>query len=201
MNLKHAVIIRIDYPEGPIFRYRLLLFRSNTLLRLQNQTDTNFEIHVRCNPAHNELFRELGCIPFNIQYNGKRNRYGVFPPWHTDLFEDYDIQTRIDCDDIVSLDFIEKIHEEYKPGRLLCFNHHVFDMWTMECVKRTRYPSNHLGMFLSLMKGKPFIYSRNHTQMWQDAEETKFIDYGYCWDVRHGQNASKKKIVRKEVSE
>lgn len=191
--MKHAVIIRIDYREGEEFRYRLLLFRANTLLRLQNQTDSNFEIHVRCRREHNDLFKDLGCKPFNILDEG-RNKYGVFHPWNTDLFESYDIQTRVDCDDIVSRDFIEKIHSMYKPGRLLCFNHHVFDIWSMECVKRKAYPPTHTGMFLSLMEGTPFIYSQNHTQMWKYADETKFIEHGYCWHVRHGKNASKKSI-------
>lgn len=47
--MKHAIVIRMDYPESKEFRERLLLFRANMLARLQRQTDTNYEIWVRIN--------------------------------------------------------------------------------------------------------------------------------------------------------
>lgn len=187
--MKHAIIIRIDYPDTPDFYDRFMLFRANMLARLKRQTDQNFEIWVRCNPAHNQMFQEHGCLPFNYAGEAKRNRFGAFRPWSVDSFRDYDIQTRVDYDDIVSLDFVEKIHSLYKPGRLVCFNRYKFDLWTMKTYKRKPYHKKHVGMFLSLMKGWPFIYSRSHNKMWMDADEVILVPHGYCWQVIHGDNA------------
>ena len=189
--MKHAVIIRMDYPDALDFYDRFIMFQANMLARLKRQTDQAFEIWIRCNPAHNQIFQAAGCKIFNFHGEVKRNRFGAFQPWSVDLFKDYDIQTRVDYDDIVSLDFIEKIHSEYKPGRLLCFNRYKFDPWSMKTYIRKPYHEKHVGMFLSLMKGWPFIYSRSHNKMWMDAEGVKLIPHGYCWQVIHGENAGK----------
>lgn len=192
--MKHAVIIRMDYPEDtPDFSDRFVLFQANMLARLKRQTDKDFEIWVRCNPVHNDLFQKHGCQTFNVPGEAKRNRFGAFQPWSVDLFRDYDIQTRADYDDIVRLDFISKIHQEFKPGRLLCFNRYRFDPWTMKSYMTRCYHQKHVGIFLSLMKGWPFIYSRSHNKMWMDAEETVIVPHGYCWQVIHGANAGRRR--------
>lgn len=130
---KHAVIIRFHYPDGhPDFSWRFAYFQAMVLPRLLAQTNKDFDICVRINPAsevHKVLFELLSprIKTFSVKpeaehrikpgYEAKAKRYFVdFVDWEDVVgLEKYEIQTALDSDDLILKDdFIDLIETNHR---------------------------------------------------------------------------------------
>lgn len=205
MQNKHAIVIRIDYPDCEAFEWRFAFFRSVVLTRLLMQTDQNFDILIRCNPIHKERFEALS-EKIKTFHHDSPTKYGTglshiktgsnsVPAFEYKL--DYPIQTRIDSDDLVSKDFVERIHKEFKgktEDTLLHFQPMKFDLYELKTYHvGMKSTIEHMSPFVSLYQPKEvkhFIYQFGHTKIGKQFKNVIFIDEGYCWLTVHHNNAS-----------
>jgi hypothetical protein len=202
---KHAIITRLNFPRNsPDYQYYLDLFKENLLHCLQTQTDKNFELWVGTN---GELESELLSLPlvnvFRFDLTHKAN--GAITPFEVKGFEDYDIQTRVDVDDLVSSKFVERINWEFAKSKgtiLLNFIPYKLDYDAKELYisKKSPYNDTRTSMFLSMLRPRCFIYKHSHLKMWTEADSVITIPEGYCSLVIHGKNTNsrlhKSKMVK-----
>jgi hypothetical protein len=150
-HARHAVIIRLDYPtDSPKFEWRLAFFQAMVLPRLLGQNRDDFDIAVRCNPAHakriaglSPRIRTFGVKPrwrgwvkpgYESKIKSAGGRYHVdFVPWEAVVgLPRYEIQTAIDSDDLIlTFDFIDRIEQalaDVPKGKTahLCFQPFIF---------------------------------------------------------------------------
>ena len=209
--MDHAIIIRLKYNDSPEFEWRLAFFASMCLPRYKDQTDQDFDIIILCNPIHDKRIKDLwpgriktihAEVPISgdLGYNRNSGESNSVEPFPYDL--DYKIQTRVDSDDIVSLDFAECIHAYFKNETkltLLAFKPMRFNVHNLRIYHI--YPKDNAyrkSQFLSLFNPKKdtFIYERGHrtwdTVVRQKGGQTKIVKFGYCYVSYHYYNASTK---------
>lgn len=203
-ELSHAVITRMHYPpESPVFPWRLAFYRTMVLPRLLNQTDKNFEVWVVCHPEHMAAVEELGSgihvcglpafpAPF---FDGRMKELDAK---ELEVLPQFDIQTSLDSDDLVSLDYIARIKEEVakRPDRLLAlsFQPWKLDLLTLKRYKMSeRYGTHQGSMFYSLYQPDKSDYqsimSINHIYLGVFFTDVVIVaEEGYCDFVIHGAN-------------
>jgi hypothetical protein len=202
--MRHAIVIRLKYNDGPEFDWRLAFFQSVCLRSLLKQKDQNFDIVVLCNPEHSEILKALSdkikTIHHEVPISGDSNyvRKGEknsVMPFEFEL--DYEIQTRLDSDDIVSDGFTEKIHKLFKGHKkphLLCFKPMRFNLDTLRLYHT--YDNYRSSMFLSVFNPKKntFIYEVGHgfwaKKIKRMGGDFSIVKFGYCFQMIHGHNAS-----------
>lgn len=207
--MKHAIIIRLKYPDCPEFEWRFNYFASMCLPRLVNQTDQEFDLFVLCNPIHDErlmalsdkvnvLHADAKAVTLVDDYNRKSGESNSVEPFDYNM--DYEIQTRIDSDDLVHPDFVKVINATLKDARKM----------TLLAFKPIRFNVNNLRLyyihpkdgayrksqFLSLYNPdkSTFIYERGHrnwaTKVKKWGGDVKIMPFGYCFLSLHNYNAS-----------
>jgi hypothetical protein len=206
-HMSHNIIIRMAYePDDSRFAWRFAFFQAMCLPRLFRQTDQDFEIWVRCHPEHNDLIGGLHPKVHPFQGYGIEDGYMGFPmnnP-HSEraLLPRSHIQTRMDCDDLVSKHFVARIHKEVakQPDKplLVSFQPWKLDLYTLtRYYMARRYHGRCTSMFLSLyqpdIEGSNYwhIYNYNHCRIWQElGESIKVVTVreGYCDLVVHDDN-------------
>ncbi|MFA5381870.1 MAG: glycosyltransferase [Candidatus Micrarchaeia archaeon] len=205
-KLSHIIITRMAFnPEDPQWGWRLPFYQSMALPRLLRQTDQNFEIWVRCHPAHNDIVAALHPKVHPFQGYGVEDEKMEFPA--DEQVRNYrlpraHIQTRLDCDDLVSEDFVARIHQEVSRGPdkplLVSFQPWKLDLYTLTRYRMgQRYGSENTSMFLSLYQpeiggGKYWrIMDYRHGHIWRELGEpveVVTIPEGYCDMVIHDKN-------------
>lgn len=205
----HGVIIRLDYGTDERsqkeFDWRIEMFQEYLLKSLLCQTEENFDIVIRCNPAHAaqiealspriRTFSHEGPTMYKTGLKGIKTGSRSIPAFK--YTPEYKIQTRIDSDDFVSCDFVERINKEFhvkKNDALILFRHLKFDTKTERWYKPgLEVTVGHPGPFLSLFQPEPkiFIYEYGHTKIGNHFEDVKIIDdYSYCSMLITEHNAS-----------
>lgn len=202
--MRHAVVIRLKYRDGEEFEWRLAFFRAVCLRSLLNQRDQSFDIVVLCNPEHEERLRSLSekIVTINMDvpisgdadYRRKGERNSVMP-FHYDL--NYDIQTRLDSDDIVMDGFTEKVlkvMDAARGPRLACFKARRLHLDTLHIYRV--HMDHRRSPFLSVYNPRrdTFIYEVGHGG-WKDrileiGGDIEVVNAGHCYQVAHGRNAS-----------
>jgi hypothetical protein len=204
MGSRHAIIIRLKYQDSQEFEWRLAYFQAVCLRSLLRQTDQNFDIVVLCNPIHDKrikaLSKKIKTIHYDVPISGdqdyeRRGEKNSVMPFNFKL--DYEIQTRLDSDDIISEGFTEIIHKEFKDKQkphLLCFKPMRFDLNSLRLYYT--YDNYKSSMFLSLFNPEKdtFIYEVGHGA-WKRKIKTiggdlSIIKFGYCYQSIHDMNAS-----------
>lgn len=202
-------IIRCHYEEGdPRFAWRLAYFQTMVLPRLQAQTDKNFDICVRCNPVHDELFAKLGCIPFHVKHeytaymlsNGGTKKYFYdFVKWEDVIgLKQYDIQIGLDTDDLIRKDMVVHIKSlcaKSKTSLHICFQPEWFNLETLKQSRHPiRYTSTNGSMIFALYYPDKseyhHCYEMSHRKLWTIASRSVVVPTGWCWMTVHGQNES-----------
>lgn len=202
-DLRHAVVIRLHYQPGdPLFAWRLAFFRSMVLPRLAAQTCQDFEIWVVCHPDHVREIESLG----NVHAIGLSD-FCVAEAWRGVEWKDswelpealprFDIQTALDSDDLVSLDYIARIQEEVakRLGQplILSFQPYKLDLLTLcRYVMWERYCETQCSMFWTLYTppGEEYrsVLEFDHSFAWKWCPNVVTIPEGYCDMTIHGTN-------------
>ena len=215
MLKNHVVIIRMHYPiDSPKFDWRFSYFASMVLPRLLRQKNQDFDIAIRCNPAHADLFRSLSdrIIPFTIRpeaegkikegYERKARRFFVdFIPWADVMgLEKYRIQTTLDSDDLLlRTDYIDKIEETFKGLKTsahLSFQPYIFQVSTLRVFTcPIKYNRDKGSAFYSIYQPNEsdyiFAYDTSHLKMSRKFKQKFFINEGYCaFSVHHANSSS-----------
>lgn len=197
-GLRHAVIVRLHYQPGDLrFGWRLAFFRSMVLPRLASQTCQDFEIWVICHPHHVQEIENLE----NLQARGLSDFPGL-SGWKdsqelAEALPRFDIQTALDSDDLVSLDYIARIQEEvgkrlgrtlvlsFQPYKLNLLDLRRYKMWE-------RYHERQCSMFWTLYipAGQEYrsVIEFDHSFAWKWCSNVVTIPEGYCDMTIHGAN-------------
>lgn len=109
--MKTAFIIRFHYEENdPRFAWRFAYFRDSVLPRILANGD-DFDIAIRCNPAHDQIFKDLSprIRVFHVRdeyADYKRGRFFFdFVPWDRVIdLPRYELQIGLDSDDLIDPD-------------------------------------------------------------------------------------------------
>jgi hypothetical protein len=109
-----------------------------------------------------------------------------------------EIQTRHDCDDFMSNNYIEKIqsiHEDKKKksgevSLIIHFQPTKLDFHTKKEYRMGKYNEKRNSMFLSLCQTNitKSIFEYKHGEMYKAAKEVIFIDEDYVKLIAHGNN-------------
>jgi hypothetical protein len=193
--MKHGVIIRFNYPEDePTLKWRLAWFAGAVLPRLENQTDQNFEIWMNVNPAHVERMREVFPYIHYFTTTAAEKYYDLV--FHSDQLPRFDIQTRLDSDDLVTTTYIERIKAEVtgkKEPTVVSFQPYKLDFFSFQRYKMgKRYHRKSCSMFLSLFipseQEYNQIYKYNHRLIYERYPNVITIPEGYADLVIHPHN-------------
>ena len=196
-GLRHAVIIRMHYQPGdPKFAWRLAFFRSMVLPRLLTQTCQDFEIWVVCHPEHVHEVETLG----NVHVVGLPG-FSSLGMWTSqdlgDALPRFDLQTALDSDDLVTLNYIDRIREEVgqRLGQKLIVSFQPYKLYLPEVrryVMWERYYEQQCSMFWTLYTppGEEYrsVLEFDHSFAWKWCPNVVTIPEGYCDMVIHGGN-------------
>ncbi|MDD5643278.1 MAG: glycosyltransferase [Syntrophales bacterium] len=214
MIFSHAIIIRLFFePEDPRASWRLAFFEAMALPCLQRQTCPDFEIWIRCHPAHRSRLEALDPRIRTFRDQPRREDAEIGLMALASLAGDgadlprVDIQTRHDSDDLVSRHYVARIRKEVEkaaPGPLVVsFQPFKLDLATLRRHRMaTRYHERRCSMFLSLYQPDKsdyrYIYDYNHRLIWAAFSRVATVPEGYCDLVIHGGNCHTKLEPRDE---
>lgn len=194
IDMKHIVITRINFEDKNLMGKYLKICREIFIPSLKKQTNKNFDLGIICKTTDVEfLKKELDINFFNFPDN---NTFFDFI-----VKNGYQIQTRHDCDDWMSEDYIDKIQNEYKNNNkkhssfLIQAQPKKFMYKTNEEFSIAKYHNKRCSMFLSLCQKeiKNHIFERKHGQMYEITENIISLPEDYVKWVIHGNNKSLKK--------
>jgi hypothetical protein len=192
--MKHCIVTRINFSDLDLLEKYLTITKNVLIPALKSQTEKNFEWLVITNADIYEYLKKELDHPFIPIYGNSRLIEYL-------LGNNINIQTRHDCDDWMSPDYVNRIQEEYK------INHRKYDVFLVQAQpKRSVYGSDkessisayhnqRCSMFLSICQRavKHHIFERRHGQMYEITPNIITLPEGYTKWVIHGNNKSVKK--------
>lgn len=212
--MTHAFIIRMHYPPGdPRFAWRLSYFYSVVLPRLLAQTDQNFDIWIRCRKEDAGLIQSLHprLHTFSVRDEAENHvgKWGKqyfmdFVPWErVEGLPQYDIQSGLDSDDLITPDYVARIHEEVKryafdfPHKSLhiSFQPGIFDLKKLKTgpIGVTYTPRRGSAFFSLYQPNKDkyiFAYQDSHLNLWRYTDKSVTLESGHCYATAHHLNES-----------
>jgi hypothetical protein len=111
--MKHIIVTRCKFGDDNKFQNYFEVMKKTYVPSINSQTDKNFTIGIIVNPKHYELIRNeidknIEIIPF-LDTKGDYKEYVIN--------NNITIQTRHDCDDMMSSNYIEYIHQLYDENK------------------------------------------------------------------------------------
>lgn len=202
----HAIIIRLYFaPDDPRAAWRLACFEALTLPCLQRQTCRDFEVWVRCHPEHRARIEAMDpMLRTFLDASRREDREIGLNALAGDgaALPRFEIQSRMDSDDLVSKHFVARIMKEMGRAAgeplVVSFQPYKFDLETRRRFRMaTRYHSRRCSMFLSLyqppgMENYRYIYDFNHRLIWEAFPRVVTVPEGYCDLLIHGGNCHTK---------
>lgn len=205
--MNHGIIIRLYFsPDDPRAAWRLAMFEALTLPCLQRQSCQDFSLWIRCHPAHRERLEAMDPrLRTFSQRTAREDREIGLNALAGDGEElpRFDIQTRLDSDDLVTRHFVARIHKEVERHAnsqplVVSFQPVKFELSSLLCYRmHTRYGPQRCSMFLSLYQPPNcedyrYIYDFNHRLIWETFPRVVTVPEGYCRLVVHAQNCHTK---------
>lgn len=208
-----AFIIRFHYAkDDPRFTWRFEYFKSKVLPRIHDQTIKDFDICIRCNPWHDELFKNLGLKIFHIDEevvrykgSGRKKYFHDFVLFERCIgLEKYDLQMGLDSDDLIEPNYVERFIQEIEnikekfPMKTihLCFQPQSINIRNgqRKIGEFHEYTPMKGSAFMALYQPKKenykFIYCESHMTLWKHADFSKVLPRGYCYATIHDINES-----------
>jgi hypothetical protein len=190
-KINHVILTRMNFKDEDLLKKYLKVTKSTLIPCLKSQTNKNFVWAIITNIKILPLLKEElnhEFIPFHsiLDFNNfvKENKI--------------EIQTRHDCDDFMSNNYIEKIqsiHEDKKKksgevSLIIHFQPTKLDFNTKKEYRMGKYNEKRNSMFLSLCQTNitKSIFEYKHGEMYKAAKEVILIDEGYVKLIAHGNN-------------
>ena len=156
-----AFIIRLWHNEPVRMKWRLDYFERKVLPRIKGQhTDEAFDICVLCPPETHDKMRSLGIKPFTLDTPGfTYHPQGNFRYDQTIGLNRYDVQLRIDSDDLISADYLQTVldtptdYVSFQPQLYLLKSKEIKDM-------RHQYREDQPSAFLAVKDYPECIYHK-----------------------------------------
>lgn len=194
-KFKHVLITRFNYPEDYAkFDERMNLFKKYTLPNVQNQTNMDFEWIIFSD-------KELE-IDFKNKFFVNLTKYKQYKEELEQEYE-YIIETRLDNDDVISLDFINKIQDyfnefiEYQDNFVIEPRGYRYDARNDTFYEDKFYNPTFSSPFLSLVSklgSKKYVFDYVHGQMCREYP-TYFIKERGWVQIIHSTN----KLMNKDT--
>lgn len=210
MKPKIAVITRMAYnnpfnttdtdPDTPKWRYpktkRLEVYENLYLKSLKNQNYKDFDVFIFVSGVRNQvgceyntnLIKQVDAAPLNIFYID-RSEFNE---------NDYEIQLRIDSDDYVFPEFMEKCVEVYSENSneefVISFQPYIYDYNDKKLYRQgRRYSGRECSMFVALCQrgeNRKFVCNYNHTKFENYFKNIIHLNKELCCLCFHGDNKS-----------
>jgi len=154
--MKHVVVTRCKFKDDDSFNKYLPSIKKYYIPSINSQTDKNFKIALIINPSHYQIMRD--CVDKQIEilpFNDTKKDYRDYV-----MNNNITIQTRHDCDDYMSPNYIKKIHELYESNKskyddfILNFHPYKHDSKTGKDYYHSRDYSKVCSMFSTLIQKK-----------------------------------------------
>lgn len=189
--MKHIVITRMNFEDDELFDHYFQIMKKTFAPSINSQKNKNFELVLNINPKHIELVK-----PYFQQTTNFFHSIEEIKKYCSD--QNFEIQTRHDCDDWMSDDYIDKIQELYN-SKISTHDKFIIhskveklNFYTGEIHKHgTSYENNNfISMFLSLCQQnvEHFVYDKNHRFMNEITPNVYLLDGGYTRLVIHEKN-------------
>jgi hypothetical protein len=108
--MKHIIFTRFVYDEGNESDTRLEIMKNTLIECLHRQTNQNFIWSVMCKPHHREIIEKI--YNKSVLFFDNSNEFKKFVNENK-----YEIQTRHDSDDIMCVDYVKEIQEDYLSNK------------------------------------------------------------------------------------
>lgn len=189
--MKHSIVTRINFTDLSLMGEYLKITKEVLIPSLKSQTVKAFEWIVLTNVETLDILKSELDYPFTPLFSN--------PECHSYLIKNsINIQTRHDCDDYMSPNYVEEIQRLYLQNRK---RHKTFLIQaqptqllyqTGEEIKLKPYSNQRCSMFLSLCQEKVenHIFERKHGQMYEITSNVITMPVGYAKWVIHGKNRS-----------
>lgn len=189
--MNHILLTRVNFGDKELMAKYLEVTKSILIPSLKNQTNKKFVWAIYTNKndidfLKNEL--DYDFLPFTSMEDYKK---------YVKL-ENIEIQTRHDCDDYMSEDYIDKIQNIFYSKKkdnddvncIIHFQPTKFDFISKKEYKMGRYHDKRNSMFLSLCQSnnKNGIFDEKHGDMYKITQDITLVDEGYVKLVIHGNN-------------
>jgi hypothetical protein len=191
--MDHIIVSRINFTDRCLLNKYLIITKSVLIPALKSQTQKKFTWVLIINKNDEQYLREQLDFSFDAVYG---NTGFIEYVTHNKP----NIQTRHDCDDWMSHNYVDRIQTEYLHNikKFNSFIIHVqptkFDYLTGSEIHLPKYHDERCSMFLSLcqLNSIHHVNERKHGQMYEITKNIILLPEGYCKWVIHGNNKSKK---------
>ena len=207
--MKTAFIIRFHYEENdPRFAWRFQYFKESVLPRILAQTEQDFEIAIRCNPAHDQLFKDLSEKIRVFHVRGeyvayKKEKYFYdFVEWDRVIdLPRYELQLGLDSDDLIEPNYLEWVRKTRRgmpdhETTHICFQPQLLDVKTGEIhpIKQV-YSSTKGSAFFAIYQPatvEPYVfaYQESHLTIGRHFTNKIVMPEGICFASCHHLNES-----------
>jgi len=195
--MKHSIITLMNFKDLSLLRDYLKITREVLVPALNSQTVKDFEWLVITNDSNIEMIREEISYPFVPMFGAASCRSYL-------IEKGVNIQTRHDCDDWMSPEYVSNIHETYWKG-LQKYDAFLVQSQPKKLIYRTgqeynlpNYHSRRCSMHLSICqkKVKHHVFERKHGQMYEITPNVITLPEGLTKWVIHENN----KTVRRKIN-
>jgi len=215
--MKHIIVTRCKFGKDEQFESYFNVMKKTYIPSINSQTDKNFSIALVVNPKHfdlirNEINKNIEIVKFvdNTEVYKDlevRNKIDLIP--FSDVKKDYKdyvvknnvtIQTRHDCDDVMSPNYIEYIHKLYDENKnkfddfILNFHPTKLVVETNKEYTHSRDYSKVCSMFSTLIQKnvKHGVMDVVHDHLRRFTRNIIYIPRGYVKLGIHGNNTISK---------
>jgi hypothetical protein len=209
--MRIGFITRFHYEENdPRFAWRFAYYKDTVLPRVLAQQG-EFDIAIRCNPAHDEIFKALSPRIRVFHVKGEAARYKVtsgrryffdFVPW-SDVIDlpRYDLQLGLDSDDLIESNYLEWVLKTLRgmpthETTHISFQPELLDVKTGKIHRMPqKYSSTKGSAFFALYhppRTEPyrFAYEESHLTIGRHFTNKIVMPEGICFASCHDINES-----------
>lgn len=196
LTMKHVIVTRCKFDNELLFEKYFEMMKRYYVESINNQTNKNFMIALIANKNHFDIIRQVIDKKIEmVRFEDKIGDYNEF----IKKFENT-LQTRHDCDDIMSNNYIEKIQNLYGQNKnkfdkfILNFHPTKFVDSDQKEYTHSRDYSRVCSMFSTLIQKKTDngVFDVMHDHLSRISRNIIYIKEPYVKLVIHGNNALSK---------
>ena len=189
--MKHCIYTRMRFDDKALMAKYLAVTKKILIPSLKSQTCKNFTWILMIRPDDEEFLRKELDYPFKAIYTVEEFIDYV-------ISNNFEIQTRHDCDDFMSSNYIETLQKlcEENKDKFKCTLIHCQPTQVIyqsgERKKLGAYHDKRTSMHLTICQKdvKHHVYEKQHGKMWKIAQKVILLPEGYTEWVIHGNNIS-----------
>lgn len=192
--MKHLIFTRMRFDDKNLMSKYLDVTKKTLVPSLKNQTNQNFTWVLMIRKEDEDFLRKELNYPFRAVYD--INEFA-----NAAISEKFEIQTRHDCDDNMSPNYIQKLQDLYEQNKdqyectLIHCQPTQIIYQTGEIKKLGNYHDKRTSMHLTICQKNVVhhVYEKKHGEMWKVAQKIILLPEGYTEWIIHENNISVRK--------